>query len=159
MAVLNLTGVANGSLYGPAFNFGKDNDKVTVLAQETPQDYDIYTLGKNDLIDMRVAHAANTHDVYAGAGKDTVQGGAAVETYADQAGNDLVILRGGNDFAFAGAGNDTLNGGADVDWIYFSHLYNSFEGSVEYSGGVTLDLQKTGGPKPRGDGQGQDQRL
>jgi Ca2+-binding RTX toxin-like protein len=144
MAILNLSGGANGSLYGPAFNFGADADKVTVLAEAVPYDYDIYTLGQNDLIDLRLAHAGNTHDVYAGAGADTIQGGAAVETYADQAGSDLAILRGGNDTVFAGAGNDTLNGGDGTDWIYFSYLYNSFEGYLEFSGGITLDLELTG---------------
>jgi Ca2+-binding RTX toxin-like protein len=112
MAILNLTG-------GGAHVTGADADTVTVLAEATAYEYDIYTLGQNDLIDLRAANAGNMHEVYAGAGADTVQGGAAVETYADQAGSDLALLRGGNDTVFAGAGNDTLNGGDGADWVYF----------------------------------------
>jgi serralysin len=138
MAIIDISGGGN-------FTYGSEANRIHVLAalNAEPQ-YNVFTLGGADLLDFRDANAGNTHYAYAGAGRDTVLGGAANETVGDQSGNDLMILRGGTDVVFMGRGNDTVNGGGGSDWVYFTQLTDDVTGAVIFDGGVVCDLNLTG---------------
>jgi serralysin len=141
-----LTGGIGGDLNTLADGFGAGNDLIVVAYEVTAPAYEIYTLGGADFIDLRdtVFNDATGIEVFSGAGRDTVQGGAGEEYIYDQSGNDLFILRGSDDEYSSGAGNDTANGGAGWDEISFERFFDDAGGSIINTEGNTCDLAKTG---------------
>jgi Ca2+-binding RTX toxin-like protein len=144
MVLKYLIGGTGGDLDNAPDNFGTGNDLIAVLYQGLSYDYDIFTLGGADLIDLQDANADNSHYVFSGAGRDTIHGGAGREVIRDQSGNDLALLRNGDDDYACGTGNDTVNGGAGRDELIFNYLYNNAGVPTFNTSGVTCDLAKTG---------------
>ncbi len=70
--------------------------------------------------DVYNAGAAQSVQVQAGAGNDTVNGTAAIDQLFGQGGNDTLNGAGGNDYLYGGAGNNTLNGGDGNDSFYIN---------------------------------------
>ncbi len=144
MVVLTLTGGIGGDLRKLLYNYGRDNDVITVTYDPVAYPYQILTVSGADRINLQNANTGNTHSVYSGSGRDSIFGGAGVEYIFDQSGNDLFALRGGTDFYYSGKGNDTVNGGAGADTINFIYVFDDKNNGIVNTRGVTCDLAKTG---------------
>ncbi len=68
--------------------------------------------------------------VHAGAGNDTVIGGAEPDAFWGQAGNDSLVGGGGNDSLFGMGGRDTLIGGDGDDYLSGGTGRDSLEGDA-----------------------------
>ena len=58
------------------------------------------------------------HQIWGGAGNDTLVGGNGAESLIGGKGNDLIDAMGGDDFVIGGSGSDTISGGAGNDTLF-----------------------------------------
>lgn len=99
----------------------------------------------NDLDNvLDIANATKFTEIYAGGGKDTVDGGDGNDTIFGQAGDDhLEAWKGddyvsggsGKDYINGGEGTDTLRGGTEEDWFQFA-TYTGHDTIVDFEIGV-----------------------
>ncbi len=79
----------------------------------------VFGLGGNDTITLDQANGALPRaNLFAGAGNDTITGGAGGDMLFGQAGNDTLLGLGGTDFLFGGTENDILTGGDADDQVF-----------------------------------------
>ncbi len=144
MVTKNLKQSSGGDLNNKADGFGAGNDIIKVVDNSNFYDTNaIKTYGGRDTIDLTAPAATGDHDVFAGAGNDTIKGGTGSDLVADGAGNDSIKLGSNDDVWDVGTGNDTADGGAGSDLISF--LYTITDAGV-YSANtsaIKIDLQKT----------------
>lgn len=89
---------------------------ATVTSANTTSGISVTTTGNNDTINLS-SLTTGKGTVVAGAGNDTITGGAGDDSVNAGAGNDSITASAGNDSVDGGDGNDIINTGAGSNFV------------------------------------------